>query len=461
MTRKTLALEAAIDRKFIGERGGSTRYLVVTLTAPDSDREKAAARVAKNLALIIDASGSMSGGKLEAAKAGAAGVVERLEPEDRLSLVSFATDVITHLSAVRVDDEGKPGALGIIDSLEPRDMTNLAGGWQAGAKAVGLAMSEGEPTRNHLVLLTDGMANRGVVEPSVLAQRATELLGRGITSSAVGIGEDYSSDQIEAIGTAGGGGFDHASVPSEIIEIVLGRLATIGEITAEAVRVRVKLPEGAVATCLSRFPTESEGNLIDVAVGGIPGGGTRQVVFRVMLPAGKAGQELPFHVTATWRKPGDIETLAAQIRELVVRFARQAKVDAQPRNAEASLSAAKAWYADVLHRTLELNREHRFNDAVMYIREQLFHFERFCAGIEGTEELVIEMRRLMAHAHRRWGELTRKELSAMSSKASRTELDFRQYARMRTASMILDEETRTLGRGRAGESGRPSHAPGS
>src|SRR3970040_160565 len=127
----------------MGGRGGWSRYLVVTLTAPDRDPKEGDASVAKNLALIIDASGSMSGGKLEAAAAAAAGVVERLEPADRLSLVSFATDVVTHLSAVRMDDEGKRGALGLIGTLGPRDMTNLSGGWAAGAKAVGLAMSEG------------------------------------------------------------------------------------------------------------------------------------------------------------------------------------------------------------------------------------------------------------------------------------------------------------------------------
>jgi len=443
MTRKTLTLDAAFDRKLIGGRGGSSRYLVVTLTAPDRDPKEGDASVAKNLALIIDASGSMSGGKLEAAAAAAAGVVERLEPADRLSLVSFATDVVTHLSAVRMDDEGKRGALGLIGTLGPRDMTNLSGGWQAGAKAVGLAMSEGERGRNHLVLLTDGMANRGIVEPFVLATQATELLGRGITSSAVGIGEDYSSDQIEAIGTAGGGGFDHASIPSEIMEIVLGRLATIGEITAEAVRVKVKLPEGSVATCLSRFPSQLEGTTLEVSVGGIPGGGSRQIVFRVVMPAGEAGAELPFHVTATWRKPGDAETLASQLVELPVRFATPAELDAQPRDAEASRQAAKAWYADVLHRTLELNREHRFEDAVTFIREQLLYFERYCAGVDGTEELVTEMRQLGVHAGRQWNELTRKELGAMSSKSSRSEMDFRQYARMRTASMILDDDDKS------------------
>lgn len=76
----------------------------------------------------------------------------------------------------------------------------------------------------------------------------------------------------------------------------------------------------------------------------------------------------------------------------------------------------------------------------MFIQEQLFYFERFCAGISGAEELVLEMRRLMAHAGRRWGELTRKEISAMSAKGSRSEADFRRYARMRSASMILDDD---------------------
>ena len=80
MTTPELTLSAAFDRRLACCEGGSVRHLVASLNAAATD--DAAARTGPrkpfNLALVIDASGSMSGPKLEAAKRAALGVLDRL-----------------------------------------------------------------------------------------------------------------------------------------------------------------------------------------------------------------------------------------------------------------------------------------------------------------------------------------------------------------------------------------------
>jgi Ca-activated chloride channel family protein len=94
-----------------------------------------------NLAIVIDASGSMGGGKLEAAKQATALLVERLGPRDTLTVVSFASEVLTHAGPALLDAGGKRAALEAISGLQPRDSTDLCGGWQRGAD------SDGFPSR--------------------------------------------------------------------------------------------------------------------------------------------------------------------------------------------------------------------------------------------------------------------------------------------------------------------------
>jgi Ca-activated chloride channel homolog len=440
VTHNNLTITAGLDRRLVRRKGASIRYVVVRATPPEAPAHPSRPSASMNIAIVIDASGSMSGGKLEAAQDAAAGVVEQLTASDRLTIVSFASDVVVHVDALLLDRKGKSQALAAIASLCTRGSTNLSGGWTAGAKSVALAMAGGARLRNHVVLLTDGMANEGVIDPSVLRERASALFERGITSSAVGIGEDYSSDQIEAIGTAGGGGFDHANSPAEIIEIVLGHLKAMGSVTAENVRLRLALPSGATANCLNRFPTKALADGLEVALGGIPAGATRTVVFRVVMPAGDAGRTLPLKVSANWNRPGEAEPVAVDGELLEVTFARGADVDRQSRDVPLSLEAAHAWQAEILLRTAVLNREHRYDEAEEFVDEQLRYFRPYCDGLEGGPALVARVERLRRNARRDWGRMAEREVSAVASRISRSEGLYRKSARMAVAEDFLPED---------------------
>ena len=74
-----------------------------------------------------------------------------------------------------------------------------------GSEHVARHMAQHPGTRNRVLVLSDGHANRGVTEPDLLADTAVGLRNRGIFTSTVGIGLDYSTAQLEVLAEHGGG----------------------------------------------------------------------------------------------------------------------------------------------------------------------------------------------------------------------------------------------------------------
>jgi Ca-activated chloride channel family protein len=75
-----------------------------------------------------------------------------------------------------------------IEQVDSRGCTDLSGGWLTGCREIADHL-DGEQLARCL-LLTDGLANRGIVDHDELARHATELRARGIVTSTFGIGRD-------------------------------------------------------------------------------------------------------------------------------------------------------------------------------------------------------------------------------------------------------------------------------
>ena len=108
---------AKLDRSIINAAGDSVRHLVVTVRAPERTPDPDKQRPPLNIGLVIDASGSMSGAPLDAAKLAALDVIAALDPTDHMSLVSFADDAVQHATAVLLADDGRKTLSRAVHSL--------------------------------------------------------------------------------------------------------------------------------------------------------------------------------------------------------------------------------------------------------------------------------------------------------------------------------------------------------
>jgi Ca-activated chloride channel family protein len=423
---ETLTLKAAADRSLAWAEGNSVRYIVATVEAakPAETAHKQAPKV--NLALVIDASGSMGGDKLANAKAAARGVAERLREGDRLTVVSFAEDVIVHADAVPVSPANLPGILDAIRALDTRGMTNLSEGWLTGAEKVALAATPG--TLNRIILLSDGQANAGITAPDDLATHAAELARRGIATSTVGIGDGYAIPVLQAIAEHGGGRLHDAEHGAEIVEVLMGELGEIGDVAAQNVIVTLSVPATARAALVGSAPVTVGAGTLAVFAGTLLAGRARQFVFRVTLPAGPIDDTLLFGVTARGTSPAG-DAIEAASAEVPFTFTEGARNSRQSRDADATMTAVRAWHADIVRSAARMNREGDRRTAKAYIERELRHFERYAEGLPAALDLLREIVLLRQNADRTWDERTRKEMEMRSYVVASAGADYRSTPR--------------------------------
>lgn len=417
-----LNLTVALDRALAWAEGDSVRYVVATLAGAPTERAAQRPTPAVNLALVIDASGSMGGDKLENAKAAALGVAERLGPSDRLSVVSFADDVVVHVEAQTPSGEAMTGIRAAINALRTRGNTNLSEGWLTGAECVARAASAGGV--NRVILLSDGAANVGIVDPVELAIHAAELAKRGVVTSCVGIGDGYETPVLRAIAEAGGGRLHDAEVGSEIVDALLGELGEIGDLVAQDVSITLHVPATAKAEFMGSAPTQVGAGSLSVSVGAIIAGRPRTCVFRVTLPAGHVGDTLLFGFSAHGAAPGGA-ALDVRPAEASIAFGEGALNTKQPRDEAASMAVALAWHAEIVRRAAQLNRKGERRQARRFVERELQFFERYCAVLPQALPLVREITVLKQNVDREWDERTRKEMEVTSYMRSTNSADYR------------------------------------
>ena len=256
------------DRALIPAATPSVRYLQILISAPSAPEPTEAPRPAAQVALVLDRSGSMDGSKIAMARKAVTHAIRLLKPQDHMAVVCYDDQVDTLLARTPASKEAKGLAFSRLANIDARGSTNLSGGWLAGAHELQpeatddvIATAErgggsGAAGVKRVLLLTDGLANAGEVDPQVLAATAVRLRREGITTSTFGIGADFDEELLSQLATQGGGHFYYIEKAGQIPDFFVSELGEALNVVARDAALEIMCPPGVTAELLNDLPTE-------------------------------------------------------------------------------------------------------------------------------------------------------------------------------------------------------------
>lgn len=226
--------------------------VLVRIQAPDTDPAAVKPRPPYHLALVIDHSGSMHGEPLHEARRCAAHIIDQLKPDDRASLVQFDNHVSVLVPPLPVGD--RQVLHQALAGIHEGGMTNLHGGWEAGAQ--GLLEHVRQAGLSRVILLSDGNANEGLTNTGEIARQCGQLADQGVTTSTYGLGRDFNEDLMVAMAQAGQGNHYYGETARDLFEPFAEEFDLLSNLYARKLRLSLGTPAGIRATVLNDYAVE-------------------------------------------------------------------------------------------------------------------------------------------------------------------------------------------------------------
>ncbi len=276
-------VNAHLDLDVVAIEQADEVTLMLELDAPPaptpSPRPPAAVQI------VLDRSGSMGHGRLEAAKDAITALVDRLDPADSLGVVAFDDEVQMVLPTRTLDGPNRAAAKSAVAHLHSGGSTNLSAGLLRGLQEARRAAGDGGGGAT-LLLLSDGRANQGETDPAMLARVAAGGREHGITTTTVGIGLGY--DELLLSEVAGGGQGNHvfAEEGDAAAAAVAGEVEGLLSKTVQAASLLIR-PAGSVAsvTVWNDLPGNPVSGGIMVELGDLWASEQRKLVLTFKVPA--------------------------------------------------------------------------------------------------------------------------------------------------------------------------------
>jgi 8-oxo-dGTP pyrophosphatase MutT (NUDIX family)/Mg-chelatase subunit ChlD len=319
-----------------------------------------------NIGVVLDRSGSMQGAKIHSVREATQALADRLGADDLFSLTIFDHIIETIIPPRKMGD-GLGALRSAVAAIQARGNTNLCGGYQAGCENV--LGKRGNGALDRVVLLTDGLANAGITDPTAIASISRQMAERGIVTSTIGVGADYSEALLGRMAEAGGGNTYFLQGASEVNTVLEEELGGLLSLTAEGLTVRFDpAGDGIKAGQLNAYRVSSDGAWV---LGDVYESQPKTLVLELEIPPRPLGKKVLFgtlHLACKATTQGKT-TEFTQNLPLDLDVVSEEEFAAQPIDTEVTLHVVELTVASAKVKAWELAARQDFEGAAKALNE--------------------------------------------------------------------------------------------
>jgi Ca-activated chloride channel family protein len=232
--------------------------------------------------VVLDRSGSMQGPKLEYARQSLLSLIAGLTERDRFALFSYSDAVQKHCDLLAATDLNRRLMQSAVNGIFSSGATNLGEGLRAGIDLIAASARPGHPGR--VILISDGLANRGVTDPASLGRMAAVAAGKEFAVTTVGVGADFNEFLMTMIADRGAGSYYYLDNPSAFAEMFQKEFLSVKSAAATGIAVSLVLPAGVSLLDAAGYPVSLEGDWAVFHPGSLRSGQTRRIFLTLQVP---------------------------------------------------------------------------------------------------------------------------------------------------------------------------------
>ncbi|MGZ8463349.1 MAG: vWA domain-containing protein [Candidatus Deferrimicrobiaceae bacterium] len=318
-----LMLDVRSENRRVLVPGPGEGTIQIQVIAPDAPAIRTD-RPRLNLALVIDRSGSMAEArKLDFVKTAAHHLVDRMGPDDLLSIVTYGQEVRIPWPSRSVGRD-REELHRIISGLYPGGSTFLSGGLEEGFRQAKAGKRKG--SLNRVLLLSDGLANVGVIHRGALRERAGDMAGNGISVSTFGVGNDFDEELMTMIAGGGGGNYRYLGDPEQIVAALESEFHTASRTAASEVEIIIRLKrECRFGSVLGR-DWRRDGDAYVIRLGDLSAGERRTVFAKVNVAGERTGVREIGDVSIRYRDPATSKGVTTSAKEVSLELVRDERI---------------------------------------------------------------------------------------------------------------------------------------